>query len=112
MSEYTPDTWMVVEITSRDTTLYKVFAGWYGGYTSGDSWKLNSGITETFRNGDNFEFVGYSGSKYICNIRDYKLSLYQQSVLETWLQDAKSTKAFNIRLLSIDEVLNKWYNNL
>lgn len=107
MREYNPDTWAVVEITSRNKTVCRVFAGWYGGYTAGDSWQLNSGIAEALRHGDTLEFVGNSGSRYFCNIHTCKLSLYQQSVLESWKQDG-----YTIKVLSIDEVLDKWYNNL
>jgi hypothetical protein len=36
----------VIEITSSDSTIRKVFAGWYGGYTGSDAWQVSSGITE------------------------------------------------------------------
>jgi hypothetical protein len=107
MREYTPDTWSVLEITSNGKTIYKVFAGWYGGFGGGDSWQLNSGIAETLRHDNVLEFVGNSGSRYFCHFQSCKLSFYQQSVLENWKQSDAT-----IKVLSIDEVLDKWYNNL
>ena len=41
--ENTPDNWVVVKVGKN---LYKVLAGWSGGYLDGDRWKLNSGISE------------------------------------------------------------------
>lgn len=111
MRTYTPDTWSVLEITDANKTIYRVFAGWYGGFARGDSWQLNSGIAETRRDGDVLEFVGNSGSHYFCHAKSCRLSLYQHSVLEGWKQDAKEAGAYTIKVLSIDEVLDKWYNN-
>ena len=45
MNEYRPDRWVVVKIVTATECLYKVFATWSGGYSSSDSWKMNSGIT-------------------------------------------------------------------
>ena len=47
MSTYTPDRWQVVLLKNKTESIKKVFAGWYGGYASGDSWKLSSGIIGT-----------------------------------------------------------------
>ena len=39
MSDYTPDKWVVVKITSdKNPPIHKVFACWYGGYAGSDSW--------------------------------------------------------------------------
>ena len=66
--DYTPDVWVIVKITPKDAApIYRVLAGWYGGYLNGDSWKMNSGITE-FKEGEKtIEFGGYSGSSYHCH---------------------------------------------
>ena len=37
---YKPENWVIVKIND----VYKVFGGWRGGFATGDSWKLNSGI--------------------------------------------------------------------
>ena len=67
MSQYFPDKWVVVKITTQNVTIHKVFACWYGGYLGSDSWKLNSGITRVFEEGQCFMFEGSSGSTYVCH---------------------------------------------
>ena len=73
MSTYTPDAWIVVkcsfpeETNEEDQEVYKILAGWYGGFARGDSWKLNSGITKIVEEEKHYIVSGYSGSIYICN---------------------------------------------
>lgn len=64
MSVYNPDRFVILKIDYESEVLYKVLAGWSGGYTSGDSWKLNSGITKVEDLGEIIRFHGYSGSIY------------------------------------------------
>lgn len=70
---HTPDNWVVVKITTEKETLYKVLAGWSGGYLSGDIWQLNSGIVRVEEEGDYYLFYGYSGSCYRCHKKAYCL---------------------------------------
>lgn len=75
-----PEMWKVIEVTKPDGESFrKVFGGWRGGYLNGDSWRLNSGISqEEFK--DNFYFFhGYSGSVYKCH-KD------AEGVYGTWLR--------------------------
>ena len=67
MSEYLPNNWVVLRIVNPKETYYKVLAGWSGGYTTGDSWKMNSGVTEVKEDDNYYYFYGYSGSVYKCN---------------------------------------------
>jgi len=64
----TPDQWVVVKLDNGtpEEVIYKVFASWMGGYTTGDAWKLNSGITEVIDEEHSFVFAGHSGSQYQC----------------------------------------------
>lgn len=41
---YQPDVWQLVKIQLNDGSpvMYKVLAGWYGGYGGSDAWKLSS----------------------------------------------------------------------
>lgn len=69
---YNPDVWTVVQIKNKDTgkRLYKLLAGWYGGFTGSDSWRLNSGITKIQKSPDNenvYQVYGFSGSLYSCH---------------------------------------------
>lgn len=66
--ENTPDNWVVVKV---EKNLYKVLAGWSGGYLDGDSWKLNSGISKVKDDGNHWLFIGESGSVYKCHKERY-----------------------------------------
>ena len=90
MSEYTPDRWVVVKITGNEyPPVHKVFACWYGGYLDGDSWKLNSGITRAYEEGQCFMFDGSSGSTYACHKSQYGTNLYGSGVLQNMITKAK-----------------------
>jgi hypothetical protein len=79
---YTPDTWKVIKIDSKEFPLtYKVFACWYGGYLSSNSWKLNSGITEVTKDGEFYLFEGHSGSVYKCHEKAYGTHMYGSGIL-------------------------------
>jgi len=103
MSQYTPDRWVVLELSNDKETIQKVFAGWRGGYLDGDSWKLNSGITAVRDTGEWFEFEGYSGSTYRCHKEFYGMTMYQQSILANWITKAEGTST-KIRIISLDSI--------
>ena len=87
MSEYTPDRWVMLEITGVDSKpIRKIFAGWYGGYTGGDSWRLNSGVTNATIDDDEgyYKFEGQSNSVYYCHVNTHGMSSYMFSVLTKW----------------------------
>ena len=84
MSEYTPDRWVVLQVNNGTEIINKVFAGWYGGYLDGDSWKLNSGNVKEEEFDDRWEFTGHSGSVYTCYKSAYGMSGYMGSILAGW----------------------------
>lgn len=91
MSDYTPDKWLVVKITGyadHPQPIYKVFACWYGGFASGDSWKLNSGITKATLEGMVYSFEGSSGSVYDCHKDCYGSNFYGMGVLQNMIDKA------------------------
>ena len=89
MSDYNPDKWVVVKITSdKFSPVYKVFACWYGGWAGSDSWKLNSGITKVTEKGDYFFFDGSSGSVYACRKGTYGTNLYGGGILDSMIANA------------------------
>jgi len=104
MSDYTPDRWVVLELTTPEQSIYKVFAGWHGGYMGSDSWKLNSGIVSAHKAGYLWEFEGYSGSVYHCHESNYGMTMYQQSILAGWQQNTESGLRTQIRVLDYAEV--------
>ena len=75
--DYRPDSWVVLKVKEGKGTFpfYKVLAGWSGGYLSGDSWRINSGVTEVKDAGDYYEFYGESGSLYRCHKETYGLRM-------------------------------------
>ena len=104
MSDYTPDKWVVVRITGPDTPpIHKVFACWYGGYLGSDSWKLNSGITRAYEEGQCFAFDGSSGSTYNCHKSHYGTNGYGGGVLSNMILMARE-KGVTIEIL--DEETN------
>ena len=102
MSTYTPDRWQVVLLRGKDTSIKKVFAGWYGGYASGDSWKLSSGIIGTKEFEDRYEFLNYSGSLYICYKASQGMSGYMGSIMSNWVESSKEDPSVTIRLVDLE----------
>lgn len=102
MSINSPDYWQVIRISSpEEGPIYKVFATWVGGYTKGESWKLNSGITEVrFVEPPYIEFVGWSGSVYNVVNDDscYRTTAYSGSVLANMIEKSP----YEIQVLPFD----------
>ena len=89
MSEYTPDVWVIVKITDvkNSTCIYKVLAGWHGGFAGADSWQLNSGITRIEDMGNYYDFYGSSGSVYSCAKHSERMSTLTWSKLQYFNSD-------------------------
>ena len=101
---YTPDRWVVLELSSEKYgTIRKVFAGWYGGFTQGDSWKLNSGIVAVTKRDKVFEFEGNTGTVYACHENAHGLSHYMQSVLANFVENITGAGG-QIKVLDLAEV--------
>lgn len=86
MSEYTPDSWVVLKIVNEGETLYKVLAGWSGGYTTGDSWRMNSGIVAVEKQAHLYGFYGSSGSVYWCHQGAYRLTMATSGVYNSLIE--------------------------
>jgi hypothetical protein len=89
MSNHAPDKWVLLEIHQlSDNYIYRVILGsWYGGYTTGDSWRLSSGNEKAFPSGDNWVVKQKSGSSYVCHKDSYGMSYYTESVLERLIKE-------------------------
>jgi hypothetical protein len=81
MNNYFPDNWVVIKLKGDDPH-YRVLAGWSGGYTTGDSWRMNSGITRHEFDGDYWYFYGSSGSFYKCYVDSYGLRMNNAYIWE------------------------------
>lgn len=82
---YTPDSWVILEINDIHKPHYRVLAGWSGGYISGDSWRLNSGIVRHEFDGNYWYFYGSSGSCYKCHknancMRNIMVGVYKKLI--------------------------------
>ena len=96
-NDYYPDNWVVLKITHNYNTLYKVLAGWSGGYTTGDSWRMNSGITRVEDAGKSWKFYGSSGSCYVCHKGQYQLRMNNVGIYNK-LKDDRMT-GYHVELM-------------
>lgn len=108
MNVYVPDVWVIVKITHKDEApLYKILAGWYGGFAGSNSWKLSSGITSVEADPDYIEqthYHQYSGSKYICSKHTYGFSSMTSNMLASWVKES-CEGAFAIETMPHDFVV-------
>ena len=82
MSTNYPYKWVVLKITYKSEIIYKVLAGFAGGYLYGNSWQINSGVESVEMHDDRICFNGFSGSKYICHPDSYGMNMDMQSVYD------------------------------
>ena len=98
---YTPDNWVIIKLDSEEYgVVYKVLAGWSGGFTDGDSWRMNSGIIEVRESEDYYDFIGDSGSVYRCYKEAERLSMMTSSIL----QQLKERFANIVTQVGVDEI--------
>lgn len=95
MSDYYPDRWVVIniipdkELHPESQQHYRVFASWNGGFVSGDSWRMNSGIESVEEDDEFFHFFGTSGSVYHCRKGNYGLNFYANNVLNSTIKKSE-----------------------
>jgi len=84
-----PDGWVVVKLKTDGNDYYKLFVSWNGGYSDGDMWRMNSGITKVEFEGDFYYIYGQSGSRYKCHKDTYgRLNSYTNSVLLNLIENS------------------------
>jgi hypothetical protein len=113
MSIKTPNKWVIIkiEVPNKDP-LYKVFASWSGGYTAGDAWSLNSGITQALLDGDYWDFHGYSGSVYRCHKDAQGTTAYTYGVLMGMIERAKEAGATISVVAELDNGVAEFNNEI
>jgi hypothetical protein len=84
MSEYTPDAWVIVEMSHKGQKVKKVLAGWYGGYLGADTWRLSSGIILEVDNLDYYDFHNESGSVYHCHKKSQRFTGLMSNMYANW----------------------------
>ena len=103
MSSYTPDTWVILLFDYPDYgKIHKVFAGWYGGYAQGDSWKLSSGIKTFVNEGKFYSSLQESGSTYNLCKQYERLSGYQHGFLNVWREQLDEVQGSVLVVDSLD----------
>lgn len=106
---YTPDGWDIIEMVRGDTDerIKKIVACWSGGYTTGDSWKINSGITEVYETDEYYDVHGYSGSIYRCYKHRRGVNMYASGVVESYKAKLEEMNLGTIQYAEFDEVKPK-----
>lgn len=105
---WNPDRWVVVKITTeKHGTVYKLLAGWYGGFAGSDSWRMNSGIASIKQlNDSQYEVIGYSGSSYVVHVNNNGLSSLMQGVIDSFVRDIKEVNG-TIEILDIESTIKE-----
>jgi hypothetical protein len=98
---YTPDNWKIICI--QPDNLLKVLAGWSGGYLEGDSWRMNSGITEITEDEVFYYAHGHSGSVYKLHKGGERFSMVTYGIFERMKND--DTVRNTVDTISIDEAI-------
>jgi hypothetical protein len=102
---YTPDTWVIVELSSDKGTHHRIMGGWYGGYAQGDQWRISSGVESIVDKGKLYEVPNTSGSVYLLHKQSEKLSFYTGQVLSSM---AENTKDIKIKVVTIESILEQY----
>ena len=111
MNTYTPDTWSILLFDSPTYgKIHKVFGGWYGGFTQGDSWKLSSGIKTFVNEGKFYSSLQESGSTYNLYKQAEKLSGYQHGLLNVWREQLDEVQGSVLVVDSLDFIKGLKYD--
>ena len=106
MSDYAPDRWVIVRITShKHPTIHKIVGSWYGGYAGSDSWRMSSGICKVISQDDHYEVHNYSGSIYTLFKGAEGTSAYTGSVLNNMATQIEESGEGMMRMINITELL-------
>jgi hypothetical protein len=106
MSDYTPDRWVIVRITSKEhPPIHKIVGSWYGGYAGSDSWRMSSGICKVISQDDHYEVHNYSGSIYTLFKGAEGASAYTGSVLNNMATQIEESGEGMMRMINITELL-------
>jgi len=103
MSVYTPDAWVILELVTPEETIYKLLAGWIGGYLGSDSWKLSSGIESMNEFDDRYEFPNYSGSLYVCYKNNEGMTGYTSTIFNGFVRQIEGIEGTSISRIGIEE---------
>jgi hypothetical protein len=103
LNTYTPDRWVILEIKTPAECVYKILAGWRGGFASGDSWRLSSAIVDSDTWESGYAFVNESGSKYVCFTESEGMTMYMSEIYQQF-EDSATGKG-EIKIVAAEEFL-------
>lgn len=108
---YTPDRWVIIKfVTKKEGTFYKVLGGWSGGFTTSDSWRMNSGIEGAIKinydGRDAWNFVGYSGSTYQCRVDAEGCNGIMHQILEQ-LMELNIENEVEISVIPVEQLIEE-----
>ncbi len=101
---YTPDRWVVVKLQINSDIIYKVFCTWYGSFTTGESWQINSGITSIEDRGNAWAFTGISGSVYVCPKQGQGFSLYGKSTFDHLFSRVAEVEGASVEVIEFNQI--------
>lgn len=97
---YVPNCWAVLKITNETSIIYKVLAGWSGGYLDSDSWRMNSGIVSVKETQYvYYDFHGHSGSVYRCHQDNYGLKMSTGGIYQKLVEQASTKDNVTVELM-------------
>ncbi len=100
---YYPQCWVIIELHGTESGIHhKVLAGFPGGYTYGDSWRLSSAIVHIVDRGEFYQIHTYTGSVYYCNKNTEAFNYYTQSIYRQQQIAAKGIEVDYYRMLISD----------
>ncbi|MDE1816592.1 MAG: hypothetical protein KGI11_08550 [Thaumarchaeota archaeon] len=99
---YKPDLWTILKVGDG---AYKIAASWRGGYLSGDSWRLSSGIKKIIDlKGGYWEVTNNSGSVYLLHKKSVGMSWFTESEVKNCLKTGELVE------VNIKDILEEFSN--
>ena len=94
---YTPDNWVVLRLEQEEgPTIYRLLAGWSGGYAQSDYWQINSGIVRVEDHETYYSFFGNSGSEYRVWKDRYHVTIVMSEVVNTLGEYYSSVEGYEL----------------
>jgi len=104
---YSPDQWVLVKLSGSEVPkpIYKVFAGWTGGFAQGDEWRLSSAIQKITKKSYGWKIENASGSIYRCHENSTGYTVYMKSVYAGW--QFRKPEEFLLQEIAIDALMQE-----
>ena len=83
-----PDYWTLLSMGGY----YKVLSSFYGGYLSGESWRMSSAVTDIKLKGDTFLITTQSGNVYHCRKDSKGMNSMATGIYEALRKDNRNIK--------------------